>query len=35
MGSTTYEWILDHDRAGKDPAEVAIRAARVGLHEPA
>ena len=21
MGSTTYEWILEHDRAGKDPAE--------------
>jgi dihydrofolate reductase len=20
MGSTTYEWILEHDRAGKDPA---------------
>ena len=21
MGSTTYEWILEHDRKGKDPAE--------------
>ena len=21
MGSTTYEWILEHDRAGKDPEE--------------
>jgi dihydrofolate reductase len=21
MGSTTYEWILDHDRAGKDPVD--------------
>jgi hypothetical protein len=21
MGSTTYEWIVDHDLAGKDPSE--------------
>ena len=23
MGATTYEWLLDHEFAGKDPAEWA------------
>jgi len=36
MGSTTYEWILDHEFAGKEPAEwMAVRHPVLGLHTPA
>ena len=36
MGSTTYEWILEHDRACKDPAEWKwpYEIPGLGLHEP-
>jgi hypothetical protein len=37
MGSTTYEWILEHDRRGQEPrrVEVALRRPVLGLHAPA
>ena len=37
MGSTTYEWILDHEFAGKDPAEWTwpYDIPVLGLHPPA
>ena len=36
MGSTTYEWILDHEFKGKDHVrvEVALRDPVLGLHAP-
>jgi dihydrofolate reductase len=35
MGSTTYEWILDHEFAGKPPAEWEWPYDVLGLHAPA